>query len=176
MAENVHLLVDGKALIMSTDNLVRQPGTPIHEWRASAPAEQSFSVSVIKSVNADRQRIFQALTLSEYIEAWFSAPDALPGHMIVAASPATISISYSRFDGGRCRFLGSYKAFRRSKVLLAWKRDTFFEIAPSLVMIRLHGDFGRTTVHLTHSGLDESDHAWYQALWERSLEKLASLF
>jgi len=31
------------------------------------------------SVNADRNRIFQALTVPEYIEAWFSAPGSIEG-------------------------------------------------------------------------------------------------
>jgi len=38
------------------------------------------------------------------------------------------------------------------------------------------GNFGRTTVHLTHVGLDEIEHAHYAMLWEASREKLARLF
>ena len=38
------------------------------------------------------------------------------------------------------------------------------------------GDFERTTVHLTHMGLDAMEQANYRALWEASLEKLARLF
>lgn len=165
-----------KAFIMSTDNLIRQVGRPVDEWREVATAEHSFTVSVMKSMHANRHRIFQALTLPEYIEAWFSAPDALPGYMVVSARQACISISYSRLDGDRCRFLGSYKVFRRSKILLTWKRDSYFDSSPSLVTIRLVGDFESTTVHLTHVGLSESEQVWYRALWERSLKKLACLF
>jgi hypothetical protein len=45
-----------------------------------------------------------------------------------------------------------------------------------VVKIRLQGDFGRTTVHLTHVGLSESEQSWYSQLWEASLERLAGLF
>lgn len=176
MAKNVQSTMSEKAFIMSTDNLIRQVGRPVDEWREVATAEHSFTVSVMKSMHANRHRIFQALTLPEYIEAWFSAPDALPGYMVVSARQACISISYSRLDGDRCRFLGSYKVFRRSKILLTWKRDSYFDSSPSLVTIRLVGDFESTTVHLTHVGLSESEQVWYRALWERSLKKLACLF
>ncbi len=176
MAKHVQSTMSEKAFIMSTDNLIRQVGRPVGEWGDDAPEEHSFTVSVMKSMHANRHRIFQALTLPEYIEAWFSAPDALPGYMVVTASQACISISYSRLDGDRCRFLGSYKVFRRSKILLTWKRDSIFESSSSLVTVRLHGNFECTTVHLTHVGLSESEQVWYRALWERSLKKLACLF
>jgi hypothetical protein len=90
--------------------------------------------------------------------------------------PDCFLIWYDLSNGGRERFVGSYKVLRRSKVQFSWKRDGFQEANSSLVKIRLQGDFGRTTVHLTHVGLSESEQSWYRQLWEASLERLAGLF
>ncbi len=47
----------------------------------------------------------------------------------------------------------------------------------AFVKIRLDGDFERTTLTLTHRGLhSEEDRHWHAQLWERSLQKLSSLF
>jgi hypothetical protein len=46
----------------------------------------------------------------------------------------------------------------------------------SIVKIRLLGDFGRTTVHVTHVGVTTSNQHWHRGLWESSLKKLGRLF
>ena len=161
---------------MSTTNFVaRYERLPL-EWVKRTSFEEATEVSVQRSVNADRSRLFQALTLPEYIDAWFVAPGAAPGSTAVAMGPDCFVVSYKLMDGTELRFVGSYKVLRRGKVQFAWSRESFEESAPSLVKIRLQGDFERTTVHLTHVGLDESELAHYRMLWEASLTKLASLF
>jgi uncharacterized protein YndB with AHSA1/START domain len=128
------------------------------------------------SVSADRHRIFQALTVPEYIEAWFSAPDAIEGGTEVFAAADFLSISYSGVRGDRFTILCSYKVCRRNKLVLTWERITLSRVLPSMVKVRLLGDFGRTTVHVTHVGVMPSDQQWHEALWEASLRKLAKLF
>jgi uncharacterized protein YndB with AHSA1/START domain len=128
------------------------------------------------SVNADRHRIFQTLTVPEYIEAWFSAPDAIVGSTEVFAVADFLSISYACSRGERFTILCSYKVCRRNKLLLTWERVFLSGAEPSMVKIRLLGDFGRTTVHVTHVGGAPSDQQWHRDLWESSLKKLAKLF
>jgi len=161
---------------MSTGNFVARYERLPMEWVRRTSFEDAVEVSVRRSVNADRNRLFQALTVPEYIDAWFAAPDSAPGSTIVTMGPDCFVVSYRLLDGGEERFVGSYKVLRRGKVQFAWRRDTFQKATSSLVKIRLEGDFGRTTVHVTHVGLDESEQSHYQMLWEASLEKLASLF
>lgn len=161
---------------MSTSELVaRYERLPL-EWVKRPGLDDGTEVTVQKSVNADRSRLFQALTLPEYIDAWFIAPLAIPGSTSVTKGPDCFLVSYRLRDGREERFVGSYKVLRRGKVQFSWRRDSFHETTSSLVRIRLLGDFKRTTVHLTHVGLDEEDLAGYKALWEASLEKLACLF
>jgi len=146
------------------------------DWSTRGNNGREAQVTSFKSVNADRNRLFQALTLPEYIDAWFVAPGSAPGSTAVAMGADCFLISYDRLEGGPERFVGSYKVMRRSKIQFSWKRGCFDETTSSLVKIRLQGDFGRTTVHLTHIGLEEWENAWYSALWDASLERLANLF
>ena len=159
---------------MSTSILVKQPGRPTREWKRFLPTPQPLSVSTVTSVRADRNRLFQALTVPEYIEAWFSAPDAIESSTEVFAGEDFFSVSYASRDCGPVSIFCSYKVRRRSKLLFSWQRNA--EGSSSLVSIRLLGDFGRTTVHVTHGGVALSDREWHEGLWEASVRKLSKLF
>lgn len=161
---------------MSTSNLIARYERIPQEWVRRAPGERDARVTVSRSVSADRTRLFQALTLAEYMDAWFVAPGSVSGSTAVAMCPDCFLVSYDLLRGGQERFVGSYKVLRRGKIQFTWKRDEFHETNSSLVKIKLQGDFGRTTVDLTHVGLDGSEERWYRMLWEASLERLASLF
>jgi uncharacterized protein YndB with AHSA1/START domain len=160
---------------MSTSDFVaRYERLPL-EWVRRTSFEGGAEITVHRSVNADRSRLFQALTLAEYIDAWFVAPGSAPESTSVTMGPNCFVVSYRLLDGCEEQFVGSYKVLRRGKVQFAWT-DAFRQSSSSLVRIRLQGDFGRTTVQLTHVGIDESQHLHYRMLWEASLERLASLF
>ena len=161
---------------MSTSAIAVKPVRTIREWKRSSPTVEPVSISVMASVHADRHRIYQALTVPEYIETWFSAPGALPGRTEVCAQEHFISISYSCKVGERCGVLCSYKVRRRNKLLFTWEHNAFSETPWSMVRIRLLGDFERTTVHLTHVGLTLVNQRWHQELWASSLGNLAKLF
>ena len=161
---------------MSTNASHGIPLGTIREWKRHSSTVQPLSISIAASVNADRHRIYQALTVPEYIEAWFSAPGAIEGGTEVFAGEGFFSISYSFTQGERFRILCSYKVCRRSKLLFTWEHNAFSEAASSMVKIRLLGDFGRTTVLVTHVGVARSDQQWYEDLWESSLSRLGKLF
>jgi len=146
------------------------------EWKRSAPPTQLCSVSTKTSVGADRHRIFQALTVAEYIEAWFSVPGGVADHIHVFTREDFFSINISSTQRQHIGILCSYKVCRRSKLLFTWAHNALSETALSLVNIRLLGDFGRTTVQVTHSGLAPSDQPWHLELWQLSLAKLRKLF
>lgn len=161
---------------MSTGELFIQPIPRFRESLKQLPDEMSLAVSLSRRINADRQRLFQALTMSEFIEAWLCPPDATPGSTEVSTCFRSFQVSYREHYGVRNRFLCAYRVMRRSKVQFTWMSDAFPESASSLVTFRLQGDFARTTLHLTHSGLSRRDHPWHSRLWEGSLDKLVRLF
>jgi uncharacterized protein YndB with AHSA1/START domain len=161
---------------MSTITFAGKPVRTIREWKRSLPTTQPHCVSTVTSVRADRHRIFQALTVPEYIEAWFSAPDAIEGSTKVFAQENSFSISYAHRDCGCIKIFCSYKVRRRGKLLFSWERNGISEGASSMVNIRLLGDFGRTTVHVIHGGLAQSEQQWHEDLWESSIRKFSKLF
>jgi len=172
---NMHV-VQARSSPMSTNALAGNPARTIREWKRCLPTEHPFGISATTSVNADRNRIYQALTVPEYVEAWFSVPCAIAGRTGVFAGEDSFSISYWSTQHEQCRIFCSYQVRRRSKLVFTWQHFTTTEATSSMVKIRLLGDFGRTTVHVMHVGLALSDQQWHEGLWASSLEKLSKLF
>jgi uncharacterized protein YndB with AHSA1/START domain len=160
---------------MSTIGIAANPRT-MREWKRFPPTEDSFSISATTSVNADRHRIYQALTEPEYVEAWFSAPGALAGSTAAFSEKNSLSISYFCTPQQQFRILCSYQVRRRSKLVFTWQHFTHAEATLGVVKIRLHGDFGRTIVHVTHVGLTLSERELHECLWVSSLRELSKLF
>ena len=161
---------------MGTNQFVSYPACVLDDPKHRLPPEQRSCIFTMRSVSADRQRIFHALTVPEYIETWFSAPGILTNRTVVHRRDDLFSITYYCAEERQFRILCSYRVCRRSKLLFTWRHDNPSDKMSSLVKIRLEGDFGRTAVHVTHVGLELSDWRWHQELWEASLEKMCKLF
>ena len=161
---------------MAANKFAEQPTRAVDDRTCRSPLEQSSCVTAMKRVNADRRRVFHALTVPEYIETWFSAPGALIGRTVVCRRDDSFSISYCCAESEQLRILCSYKVCRRSKLSFTWRHDSVSERSVSLVKFWLEGDFGHTAVYVTHVGLELSDRQWHQELWESSLEKMCKLF
>jgi uncharacterized protein YndB with AHSA1/START domain len=136
------------------------------------------ALSFAVSLNADRRRIFHVLTLAEYMETWLCVPGCHEECPIqVSSNPEGFQVEYVDEKGSPTLLAGSYQMFRTAKTNILWRRTGARQSEPSLVKIRLIGDFERTTLCLTHSGLNaREDLHWHSQLWAQSLEKLASLF
>ena len=161
---------------MSTTNVVaRYERLPL-EWVRRTSISQLAEVTAIRTADADRNRIYQALTLPEYVDAWLVVPGAVARSTVVAIGEDGFLVTYRLAEGREERCFGFYKVLRRGKVQFAWRREGFDHSRTSLVRIQLQGDFGRTTVRLTHVGLDESERPHYKMLWDASLDRLAGLF
>ncbi len=161
---------------MSTKPFTGNPARTMREWKRCPSIENPFSTSSMTSVNADRNRIYQALTVPEYIEAWLSIPGEISGSTRVFAGDNSFSVSYSSVQDGPRRVFCSYQIRRRSKLVFTWQHFASLESIAGMVKIRLLGDFGRTRVHVTHVGLTRSDQQWHEDLWSSSLRKLSKLF
>jgi uncharacterized protein YndB with AHSA1/START domain len=146
--------------------------------RATSPADQIADVSVSVSVRADRQRLFQMLTVAEYMEAWLVIPEGRPeSRLAVTSAPDCFRIDHFWSQQIDCRITAFYRTCRRSKLDLTWRKETPRNSSTSQVSLRLCGDFERTTVALRHTHLLSNDErAWHRDFWERSLHRLCSLF
>lgn len=138
--------------------------------------ETAQAVCATRSIRADRSRLFMALTVPEYVEAWFSIPGAAPGYTRVLGTGGGFSIRGIREENAWLRLTCTYKVCRRSKLIFTLMHAISGDMNSSLVRIRLQGDFDRTTVHVTHDGLSPIDQPWWQSVWEVSLENLGRLF
>ncbi len=159
--------------------LFGQPEFPLSaEQRRPQLVNPEPLLSFTVSLNADRRRIFDVLTISEYMETWLSVPGRhreSPIH--VASDPTGFHVQYFDEKGSPTALVGAYQTYRTSKTNILWRKVGVGESDLSIVKIRLNGDFERTTLSLTHSGLNLlEDRHWHWLLWERSLEKLSSLF
>lgn len=142
------------------------------------PFPHPWHIAMTVSVNAERHRLFQALTLPEYMEAWMRIPGSHGDQEIVATcTQESYRILSCGADGPEACITGVYRVSRRSKVVFTWRKGTASSASPSLVTIRLLGDFARTTLSLSHSGLaSKVDYLWHRALWESSMGRLRALF
>jgi hypothetical protein len=139
---------------------------------------QPWYVAMTVSVNADRHRLLQALTVPEYMEAWISIPGASQDQRITATCAAERYWILACSGAGFITTIsGSYRVCRMRKLVFTWSKGSAAKALPSLVTIRLLGDFARTTLRLSHSGLaSNAEYLWHRAFWECSLERLRTLF
>lgn len=134
------------------------------------------------TVSADKRRLFDALTLPEYREAWLVVPDSNSACYTTASETAG-AFRFDHFVEGGLEFsiAGVYRVCRRSKMAFTWRKSSATSLhvsAPeTLVTIRLQGAFSDTTVCLDHSGpFSLSEYRWHAQMWDLSLQKLRALF
>ena len=146
--------------------------------QVSQSLASGMHIAVTVTVNADRHRIFQALTISEYMETWLCPPGNESDRKTIAQRTADgFRIENSGAGGAEFYIAGSYRVCRRSKMIFTWIKHAGSEVFSSLVKIRLYGDFSRTRLYLSHTGLaSAAERAWHQELWDASLRRLGSLF
>jgi uncharacterized protein YndB with AHSA1/START domain len=134
------------------------------------------------TLRADKRRIFDALTLSEYRETWLCLPCS-HSNCHTTASQTGSHFRFDHYVDGALdlSITGCYQACRRSKMSFTWHRTEAHpkseHSSESIVQIRLYGEFASTALCLTHAGFFSKDeYAWHSDMWQLSLDKLQSLF
>jgi hypothetical protein len=141
--------------------------------------QASTDLAIFKAiaVNADAHRIFRALTLPEYLEAWICIPGAAPDSLTLA-SPEVNGYRLNHFSGHRASLSisGSFLFCHLRKIRLFWRKTANASSAKSVVDFRVRGNFARSVLELRHTEFGTAEElAWYETLWRRSLENLSSL-
>lgn len=134
------------------------------------------TIAMSAGVDADAQRIFQALTVPEYLEAWIALPGAAHGEVV--ASPEENGYRLHQCIAGRValRITGAFLFCHQRKMRLVWRKANGTFQNRSVVDFRIRGNFGSSVLELRHMGLDSTEEiAWHRELWRGSLERLASL-
>ena len=145
---------------------------------SSGCARSNWSVNIECRLAADTRRIFNALTVPEYMETWICLPDAPPDCRVqVSGSANGFQIEDPRASGTATRITGSYLSFLTRKLSFSWSFGSTASNMLSTVDIRLCGDFDKSVLRLRHRGFDlEHDVKWHAALWFASVTRLARLF
>jgi hypothetical protein len=139
--------------------------------------ETNWAIEMSVDVEADARRIFHALTVPEYLEAWIDLPDCGKDSTIVAATTDNGYRLDHYADGGvDVSISGSYLFCHQRKLRLFWQADRLSTHTDSLLDFRLRGNFGSSVLELRHMGLGSAEeYTWHERLWRGSLERLTSL-
>ena len=130
------------------------------------------------SIRADIRRLFHALTVPEYLEAWMSIPGDHSGCSTIASRiNEDFLVEHSCKGKREFSIAGTYSVCRRHNLTFSWRIDGNLRMPKTEVDIRLRGDFENTRLILQQSGFTSpSDCAWHRALWSASLGKLTALY
>jgi len=141
---------------------------------ASANTAAARAINIEVSVAADTRRIFEALTIPEYMEAWLSVPGYHSDcHATVCRRVDGFLWEHFCNTGSVIRIAGSYSACLRRKLIFSWKVSGGLCTPESRVDIRLCGYFERSILRLRHLGLQsEEDFSWHTGMWTASLTHL----
>jgi uncharacterized protein YndB with AHSA1/START domain len=169
--------IDQRADLMGLLSFAPQPASTSQIRSAGRSLSVDSSLAISMRVNADRQRLFQALTLPEYMETWIAPSGEGHQRRAVSITPDGFRIEIPDSKGPDSSIRGSYLTRRRSKLIFTWQKGWASDAPMSTVTIRLNGDFDRTQIALNHSGLTcLREYEWHRAFWHESIRRLSSLF
>lgn len=149
---------------------------PAHRY-ADHAQKTDWAITIAKTIHADAQRISQALTVPEYVEAWICMPGQEDGSVVVA-SQVENGIQLDHWRAGRviASITGCYLFCHLRKLRFSWRKAGRRTSNESVVDFRIRGNFGSSILELSHTGIGSRDeYLWHHQLWHASLEKLTSL-
>jgi len=139
---------------------------------------ESETLEVRRTLNAPRQRVFDAWTKADEMKQW-----AAPGPLTVSLAESDLRIG-GKFrihmrapDGVEHRAFGEYREVDPpKKVVYTWYWESRPDMAESIVSVDFHDLGGRTEVVLRHSGLATADErASHEKGWVGFFDKLDGL-
>ena len=142
--------------------------------RTLAPVHVHVSASV--TIRADPRRVWHALTIPEYLEAWIEMPGV---HRLACdAEDAGTGFCFDLCDPVQVRssIHGHCLVSTPQHLRYAWTKSGGKGRGKSLVDIRVKICKRRCVVGVRHSGLScAQDAMWYTTMWQRSLANLCRL-
>ncbi len=139
---------------------------------------EGWDVRLEFSIRSDARRLYQALTLPEYLETWLSFPGHPSGCAMLATKNNDEYLIDHLCNGRRTAHVsGSFIRSRRHNLVFSWRIEGHPYVPESCVSIQLRGDFENTRVQLCHSGLaSHAQSTWHKELWTQSITRLIGLY
>jgi hypothetical protein len=126
---------------------------------------------------ADSSRVFYALSIPEYIDAWLQAPDTDDLRFVFNhIAEETFRIDLYRGEILQAYVDGTSWVVGTNQVRYIWKTTSPIDTAETLVDMKILPGSGGCVLALKHSGFnDPAESARCRRMWQQSLERLCRL-
>lgn len=154
-----------------------EPDISVRDRSAHVTVERKLAINLAIDVDAETRRIFQALTVPEYIEAWITFPGQT-GDSVIRAVEEGNGYRLDHYSAGRreTSIRSAYLFRHNRKMRMFWEKTQESNCDASLVDFRLRGNFGSSLLELRHTAIKScAELDWHTSLWQDSLARLASL-
>jgi uncharacterized protein YndB with AHSA1/START domain len=144
---------------------------------ARFPSQHERDVALSFQFKADSSRVFYALSIPEYIEAWLQAPDTEELRFVFnQVAEETFRIDLYRGETRQASVDGSCWVVGSNQVRYIWKTTSLIETTETLVDMKLLPGSGGCVLALKHSGFnDPAESARCRRMWQQSLQRLCRL-
>jgi uncharacterized protein YndB with AHSA1/START domain len=140
--------------------------------------EQS-QVEVSTRIFAEIRRVFYALTIPEYLEAWICFPGCKPFERVAVTQSAkdfVIELKPLEPVAADTRIKGAHLVREPNQIVFTWSKQYNGQATETTVCIHLHRSHRSTALSLSHMGfVDPAERMWHEAMWRASFDKLGHL-
>jgi uncharacterized protein YndB with AHSA1/START domain len=147
------------------------------EMLAMVPSRQMCDVALAFRIEAATNRVFYALSMPEYIEAWLQAPDT--ERLQLLFNPLTqdaFRIDLYRAETLQASIHSSCRVVSENHIRYAWKTTSRAVTIETVVDMQLRDISGGCILGLKHRGFTNTvDSTWCRRMWQQSIERLCSL-
>jgi uncharacterized protein YndB with AHSA1/START domain len=144
---------------------------------ARVPGQYERDIALSFQFKADSSRVFYALSIPEYIEAWLEASDTDDLRFVFnQVAEETFRIDLYRGETLQAIVDGSCWVVGENQVRYIWKTASPIAVSETVVDIKLLRGPGACVLALKHSGFnDPVESARCRRMWQQSLERLSRL-
>ena len=143
---------------------------------AAMRSPQRNAILLASRIQVDAKRLFYALSLPEYMEAWVQPPDLDEALVFESVTRERFQIDVYREGARRASVHGSTCVTSRTQIRYVWKAIHPQGVTHTTVDLWVLGGLDRCVVGLRHCGFREvTEQAWHRRMWDRSMRRLGSL-
>jgi uncharacterized protein YndB with AHSA1/START domain len=144
---------------------------------ATIPGLREKDIALSRMIEADSSRVFYALSIPEYIEAWLLAPDAEASQLVFElVTSETFQIDLYRAQALEASIHGFCRVVGANEVRYRWTTTSSISTTETLVDMKLLCAPEGCIIDLKHGGFEDPiESAWCYKMWHKSLDKLSTL-
>ncbi len=141
------------------------------------PNQKESDIRLSLRIQADRARVFYALSIPEYIEAWLRCPPEDKMRSVFhSVDEDAFRIDLYRAQTLQGSIHSNCSVPEDNRIRYAWNTKSALGLTETAVDVKLLSASGACMLTLTHGGFrDKSESAWHRELWQQSLATLSRL-